>query len=66
MVIGCLAIGLNSAIDVIWFCTSKNTRRDVASEVQSRLVEVGINQNNSGNEVHRCGSLLIFTQVSLL
>ncbi len=60
-----------TAVDVIWFCTCKIIRRDVASEVQSRLAEIAIKMINSGNEVHsnevhKCGSLLIFTQVSLL
>ena len=66
-----LNIDLSSADDVIWFSTCKNTRRDVACEVQPRLPEVGMNKYNSGNEVHsnkvnKCGSLLIFTKVPLL
>ena len=66
-----LAIDLSTAIDVIWFSTCKNSRRHVASEVQSRLVEFGVYTYKSGNEVHsnevhKCGSLLMFTQVSLL
>ena len=60
---------LSSAVDAIWFCTCKNTRRDVAYEVQATLAEVGINKYNYGNEVHsnevhKCGFLLIFTPVS--
>ena len=54
----------SSAVDIIWFCICKNTRKYVASEVQLRMAEVGINKCDSGNEihsnkVHKCGSLLI-------
>ncbi len=45
-------IDLSPAVDAIWFCTCKNTRTDVASEVQPRLDKVGIIKINSGNEVH--------------
>ena len=65
-----LNIDYSPAVDVIWFCTCKNSRRDVASEVQSKLAEVGLKKLNSGNEVHsnevhKCGNLLTFHQVSL-
>ncbi len=51
---------------VLYIC--KNTRRDVVtvSEVQPWLAEFGIKENNSGNEVHKCASLLVFPSVSLL
>ncbi len=47
-----LDIDLSVAVDVIWFSTWKNTRRDVSSEVQSRLAEVGLKKLNSCNKVH--------------
>ena len=58
-------------VNVIWFCTCKNNKRDVAREVQPTLDEVGIKKNNSGNEVHsnevhKCESFFIFLQVSQL
>ncbi len=66
-----LDIDLSTAVDVIWICTWKNIGRDVVSGVQSSLAEIAIKIINSGNEVHsnevhKCGSLLIFPQVSLL
>ena len=70
MVIVSLDVDLNTAV-VLWFCTCKTTGRDVASEVQTGLAVVGIKKLNSGSEVHsnevdKCGSLLIFSQVSLV
>ena len=37
-----LDIDLSTAVDSIWFCTRQKNKRDVASEVQPRLTEVGM------------------------
>ncbi len=65
-----LDIDHSTAVDAIWLCTCKNTRRDVASEMQSRLAKIAIKIINSGNEVHsnevhKCASLWMFALVSL-
>ena len=65
-----LDIDHSTAADVIWICTCNNTRRDVDSEVQSRLADVRLNRLNScnkvpSNKVHKCGKLLIFPQFSM-